>query len=243
MKRKKLLKFHEPPSYTNEMRKLGSISSVEFQNDPDAPWLILFHGYGADAGDLAGLTDYFVTPKPLNYLYPNGLLEVPIGPGWTGRAWWTLDMEKLAARSSEPDYDMGAEIPDGLPAAREKALKMIEALGVPWDQIILGGFSQGGMLAADIAFHAPSQPRGLVLMSTSIINKKNWNAVADARKGLPFFQSHGDRDQVLTLKNAQRMESFLTQHGLKGRLNTFGGGHEIPPGIIQKLNAWFGTVV
>lgn len=230
------------------MRKLGPVEALDIIQDPQGPWVILFHGYGADAGDLASLADVLPVKKPCNFLFPQGFLEVPIGPGWTGRAWWELDMMKLQ-RDIEAgvERDTGAEVPAGLGKARQKAMAMIEALAktlnapqnkIPWDRLILGGFSQGGMIAADLALHAPEKPRGLVLLSTAIINKAEMKKIAPSKAGLEFFQSHGDQDMVLSHKNAARLETLLTQSGLKGKLRTFRGGHEIPAGIITELGAW-----
>lgn len=226
------------------MRKLGPLQCLDLVQNPDAPWVILFHGFGADANDLASLADVIPVSKTCNFLFPQGPLEVPIGPGWTGRAWWTIDMDRLQRDAQlGQDRDMGAEKPTGLPAAREKAFKMIEALKVPWNKIILGGFSQGGMLAVDLALHAPEQPLGLVVLSSSILNKEEWKAKIAQRKDLPFYQSHGENDAVLSLKNAQRLETFLTQGGLKGRLQKFPGGHEIPAPVISRLGSWLNDLL
>lgn len=225
------------------MRKLGPLEAVDAVQDPEAPWIVMFHGYGADAFDLASLADVIPVKKPVNYLFPQGPLEVPIGPGWTGRAWWPVNMEQIQRDMEQGlERDTSLESPPALPAMRAKAMKMIEALKVPWDRIVLGGFSQGGMLAADLALHAPASPRGLILLSTALINKDEMRALAPHRKGLPFFQSHGDADPVLRFKNAARLETLLTQAGLKGKLSRFSGAHEIPPNVIRDLGAWLDTL-
>lgn len=225
------------------MRKVGPLQAVDQIQDPEAPWVILFHGYGADAFDLQSLADLIPTRTAWNYLFPQGVQEVPIGPGWTGRAWWNLNMERLqAAASGGPEWDTSEEKPETLAQVREKVMKMIAALGVPWNRIVLGGFSQGGMLAADIALHAPEPPKGLLLMSTALINKTEWKLHANKRSGLPFFQSHGQMDSVLTFKNAQRLETFLTQNGLKGSLLKFPGGHEIPQVVLQKAGEFLNSI-
>lgn len=222
------------------MRKLGRLKCLESVSDAtNAPWVILFHGYGADAADLASLTDLIPTQTPLNYLFPQGPMEVPIGPGWTGCAWWNIDMAAI-----QRDISMGVErdtsdqTPEGLSQARSMALGMVEALGVPWDRIVLGGFSQGAMLAVDVALNAPAPPAGLAILSGSLINKSEWKNLAPGRKGLSFFQSHGRSDLVLPFKNAQRLETLLTQAGLSGKLEVFEGAHEIPATVIARLGSY-----
>lgn len=221
------------------MRKLGPINCLDVVQDPAAPWVVLFHGFGADANDLLGLADIIPTKKPCNYLFPQGPFEVPIGPGWTGRAWWPLDLERLQREmEAGADRDIAGESPAALPDVRAKVMKMLGAMNVPWNRVVLGGFSQGGMLAVDLAMHAPEAPAGLVLLSSALVNKDALKPLTAGRAGLPFFQSHGQSDGVLSFKNAQRLESFLVQSGLKGKLMAFNGAHEIPPQTIQQLGHW-----
>ncbi|WP_413290130.1 alpha/beta hydrolase [Bdellovibrio sp. HCB337] len=214
------------------MRKLAKVYCLDEYHDDNAPWVILIHGYGADASDLEPLKDYIPTSKKINWLFPQGLIDVPIGPGWTGKAWWSLALSTL------PIEDISTTKPDGLEKARRELINMIEELKVPWSKIILGGFSQGAMLATDIYLNAPETPAGLILLSGSLINKEELKPLVEKRKGEKFFQAHGELDQVLHVKGARRLESFLNQGGMKGSCLGFQGGHEIPPQIIQKVGAY-----
>jgi phospholipase/carboxylesterase len=213
------------------MRKLAKVYCLDEYQDDNAPWVILLHGFGADASDLEPLKDHIPTKTKLNWLFPQGLLNVPIGPGWTGKAWWPIAMSTL-------NMDFSAEKPEGLLKARQELFAMIEALGVPWSKIFLGGFSQGAMLAMDLYLNAPETPAGLILLSGSLLNKDEAKPLLEKRRGEKFFQSHGEHDTVLPIKGARQMESFLNQGGIKGGLVGFPGGHEIPPVVLVKLGAY-----
>lgn len=224
------------------MRKLGTVQCLEVpvedpQQEANADYLILFHGYGADAYDLRSLSEVIVTNKPTHMIFPQGILEVPIGPGWTGRAWWNIDVEALqrAAMTGVP-RDLSESKADGHEKLTARIFEMIAALKVPWNRIILGGFSQGAMLATDIFLRAPETPKGLVILSGALVNKTEWKELAQKRAGSRFFMSHGQSDMVLAHKGAAQLETLLNQAGLKGSLMTFQGGHEIPMNAIQKLN-------
>lgn len=207
--------------------------------EDSATHLILFHGYGADAYDLRSLHEVIKAKGPTHFLFPQGVLEVPIGPGWTGRAWWNIDVEALqrAAMNGTP-RDLSIEKPEGLEKLRPRIFEMIDALRVPWNRIILGGFSQGAMLATDLFLRAPEAPKGLVILSGALLNKDEWKKLAPNRTGSSFFMSHGSHDQVLAHKGAAQLETLLVQSGLKGSLMTFSGGHEIPMNVIDKLNQY-----
>lgn len=220
------------------MRKLGSLQILDSFAEEKAPWILVFHGYGADANDLFPLHDVLSIDRPLNWIFPQGPIEIPVGPGWTGRAWWNIDLERIQNDAmAGRDRDLSTESNPELPGTRKKVLSMIEALKVPWDQIILAGFSQGGMLATDIFLDAPQTPKGLIVWSSALVNKDDWKKRIQsdeykARAPFQFFQSHGTNDSVLTLKNGQRLESFLQSAGGKGKLHSFPGVHEINPGTI-----------
>lgn len=217
----------------------GKLKAIDVIVDKAPSWVILFHGFGADAYDLKSFSEVLHTKEPSNWLFPQGLLEVPIGPGWTGRAWWNIDVEALNRRAiSGENVDLSGEKPEGLPKARAIALDAIAQLGVPWNQIILGGFSQGAMLATDLFLNAPETPKGLMLFSGALINKEDWKAKVPARAGSKFFICHGNKDMVLPHKCGQQLETLLNAGGMKGGLMTFPGGHEIPPQAIMKANEY-----
>lgn len=218
------------------MRQLGKIHCQEINKDDNAPWIIFFHGYGADAADLASLGEAIRTNKTCNWLFPNGTLEVPIGPGWTGRAWWNIDMMEIQKAQASGDHrDFSNDTPKGMDKARDAAFEMIRQMKVPWNKIILGGFSQGAMLATELYLRAPETPKGLVIMSGTLVNQGELKPLVANRQDESFFQSHGQADAVLGFKQAQKLETLLTQNGMKGSLMGFRGGHEIPQQVLTKI--------
>lgn len=221
------------------MRQLGKIHALEINRDDNAPWIVFFHGYGADAQDLFPLGETIRTKQTSNWLFPQGILEVPIGPGWTGRAWWPINMQEIQDAANRGETrDFSQITPPGMEKARVQALEMIKQLRVPWSQIVLGGFSQGAMLATDLYLRAPETPKGLVIMSGTLLSQDEWAPLAANRAGESFFQSHGEHDTVLGVKQARKLETVLTQNGMKGRLQSFAGGHEIPPAVMMKIGEY-----
>jgi phospholipase/carboxylesterase len=226
------------------MKKFGSLQAIEKMTDPEAPWIVLLHGFGADATDLSSLSGVLQTPQKVNWLFPEGFLQVPIGAGFYGRAWWPINMEQLIESQQQgPQTDLRSVVPPGLKDARSRVQQALDRAGVDLSNTILGGFSQGAMLATDLYLHAPLRPRGLMIFSGTLIAEEVWKPLLAERKGAPFFQCHGQSDTVLGHNNAQRLETFLCQGGMKGRLVSFSGGHEIPPVAINKANEYLREVL
>ena len=210
------------------MRQAGPLQAIEHFNDPDAKWVILFHGFGADANDLAGLVDFFQFKKPCNWLFPNAPLTVDIGGGFQGRAWWKIKMTEL-------EGDWSDKKPPELNQATNQVLKMMASMKFEWKNVILGGFSQGAMLATDVFLKAPETAAGLICLSGTLLNRSEWAEVAHKRSGSSVFLSHGEADQVLPHKGSIQLQKFFEEHGLKTQFASFRGGHEIPMQVLEKM--------
>jgi phospholipase/carboxylesterase len=220
-------------------RKIGRLDALELKGDPEAPTVVLFHGYGADMHDLASLANVIQAPKGTNWVFPNGHLSIPLGGHYEGRAWFPISVSELErAMATGEVIDFSTIVPPGLKKAREMALELVENLKVPMNRLVLGGFSQGAMLATDLTLHLETPPAGLVLLSGTLVNGDQWSALAPKHSGLRFFQSHGIRDAVLGFAMAERLEKLLHQAGWKGKLQRFEGAHEIPPEVIIQLGAY-----
>ncbi|PJZ64906.1 esterase [Leptospira wolffii] len=226
-------------SYEIPLVQVGPVQTAWIKGDPNGPFVIFLHGYGANAYDLLPLYSYMDVPEGTNFLFPQGILEVPIMPGYNGRAWFPIDMEALQRAMMAGGYrDFSDRYPNGLGEAREKVEEMIHSLGVPMDRIILGGFSQGSMLATDLALRADQKPKGLVILSGSLIDEKSWSQLAARTPGYRFFQSHGRMDPVLGYPAAKKLETLLLDAGWVGELLAFPGGHEIPEVVLLGMNRY-----
>ncbi|MDX6769748.1 MAG: esterase [Elusimicrobiota bacterium] len=216
--------------------RLGGLDAIELKNGSAHDLTVVcLHGYGADMRDLAPLALETPVSRPLRWVFPDapGRLE------WGGRAWWPIDIAAFeAAQRGGVPRDLSREEPAGLSAAREALQGLLAGLGTPWSRLVLMGFSQGSMLAVDLALRAPERPAGVAVLSGSLVDAKSVRALAPAKKGLPFFQSHGSADPILGFAQALALEKELAAAGWVGRLLRFEGGHAIPGEALEALGAW-----
>lgn len=227
----------------NDLESLGPLQVLRVQGDPDAPTVVLFHGYGASAFDLYPIHEVLVTDQKFNWVFPHGHLSIPLMPGYSGRAWFPIDMAALEEAIRKNDFrNFADKDPEGMDVARQAAYLMLDALEIPWNQLILGGFSQGAMLATDLTLRKEEISKGLMILSGALVNESLWKELAPKKSNLRFFQSHGEFDPILGYANAKKLEKLLRNSGLLGEFIAFNGGHEIPAPVIQGLSRYLNSL-
>jgi phospholipase/carboxylesterase len=224
-------------------KQIGSIKTLTIEGAANGPCVVLFHGYGADASDLIPLSDMMKLSKDVTWVFPEAPMEVIIAPGFYGKAWFQIDNRRLeAAMANGEPIDMSNTTPPGLEAARKSATTLYDELIKKHSRVVIGGFSQGAMLATEIAMTHEKKPAALVLMSGTVICKERWLKLAPSCAGVKFIQSHGKNDVLLGYEYAENLFSLLTDAGLSGEFMSFGGGHEIPPKVIEKISQFLSRI-
>src|SRR6185295_779803 len=103
---------------------------------------------------------------------------------------------------------------------------------------ILGGFSQGAMLSADVAFTTDEPLKALIILSGTFVDEAGWTKGMAKRKGLPVFISHGEKDEILQYGIAIRLRDAMKKAGLQVHWVSFAGGHEVPAEVVTSLNTF-----
>lgn len=207
--------------------------------------VVLCHGYGAPADDLAPIgaelqrtsaaigdhVRFYFPAAPID-LGPHGL------PG--GRAWWPINMAQLVEASESGRWeDVRKAMPGGMTEARVQLMACLEAIraetGLPWSRFVLGGFSQGAMLATDVALHLPEVPAGLIVASGTLLNEEDWREKAAARPGLKVIQGHGDADPLLPFAGAVALRDLFMETGNDVEFLPFRGGHTIATSLLVEV--------
>ncbi len=205
----------------------------------DGPVVVLLHGFGAPGDDLVALGRMLRVPKGVRYVFPAAPLSLAAMGYGDGRAWWMLDLDMMERRARGERIDRSEDVPDGLVQARSQlsdCLSELESrLDVAADKVILGGFSQGAMLACDVALHREQAPAGLILLSSTLLARSEWAPRMASRAGLAVLQSHGRSDALLPYRDAEALRDLWQAAGADLTFVEFPGGHEIPPGVLDAM--------
>ena len=193
--------------------------------------VVLLHGYAMTPDDLVPFARSL--RLPVLFAFPEGPL--PAEPG--GRAWWAIDAAARAASLEYGPRDLKAEYPAGRAVARSRLRGMLSALRARGGDtpLVLGGFSQGAMLACDHAIMDGARIDGLIAMSASRIAIDDWLPSIGRLSGLPAFVSHGREDGDLAFGAGEGLRDTLVAARAAVTWVPFDGGHGIPLVVWREL--------
>jgi phospholipase/carboxylesterase len=220
--------------------------------------LILLHGYAATPREWLPFSHTILIHDNRRFVFPQAPEETvpPDGPVG-GRAWWRLDLASYldggvngvngggnGGGGTLPD--MSHARPPGLAKAAEKIRLLIGDLhhreAFDDSRVIVGGFSQGAMIAAEVAFRSEQRLEALILLSPTFVDEQRWIEGMARRKGMPVFISHGRRDDVLPFAASERLATAMRDAGLKVTWAPFDGIHETPASVVTELNKFLASV-
>jgi phospholipase/carboxylesterase len=175
---------------------------------------IILHGWGANAQDAAYFSGMMQLPQ-IQLLIPDAPFNHPYGGG---KMWYGLP-DRFGFQS-----DLSAQA--DLQTSRQLLLDWIrslpEAIGVPTERTLLGGFSQGGAMSLEVGLELPLA--GLMVLS-GYLHKPLGKPLYTP----PVLMIHGRQDPVVPLQAAHQTRDTLRQAGVAVQYEEFDMGHEVSP--------------
>ena len=183
--------------------------------------LVLLHGRGADEHDLFPLLDLLDPDRRLLGVTPGGPLRLPPG----GRHWYSLG---------------GIPTPD--PATfNETAPRLaafLDALPVPGERLVLGGFSQGTVMSFAMTL-GPDRPRpaGVIALSGFLPRVPDYPLDPTRLAGVPVAVAHGALDPVIPARFGAEAAATLEAAGADVLRLESPVPHMVDPAWIEPLRA------
>jgi phospholipase/carboxylesterase len=198
--------------------------------EPDGA-LVLLHGRGTDEFDLLPLLDTLDPERRLVGLTPRAPLSLPPG----GAHWYVVRQVGYPDRETFYSSLCGlSEWLDSLP----------DELGLPWDRIVLGGFSMGAVMsyATGLGPGRPT-PAGVMALSGFIPTVEGFELELERANGLPMAIAHGTADPVISVEFGRDARRRLEEAGADVTYRESPVPHTIDPSILPDLRRWLATAV
>jgi phospholipase/carboxylesterase len=198
--------------------------------------IVLLHGAGANRHDLAPLSQIIDPAKLFDWYFP----EAPINqnPVFNMNIWFPVS--EIVDMVTDPNSDISV-LESYVPPLIDRARKCLDEFTLPllssYKEVVIGGFSQGAMMAMDFYVRNPhSKIKGLIAMSGTMADAGTWNKISDSSTKPLVFQSHGDEDTILPERFGKQLLQFLSSKNFPVEFHGFHGGHEIPDHVLKRLS-------
>jgi phospholipase/carboxylesterase len=204
---------------------------IEAQGEP-AGTVLWMHGLGASGHDFEPIVPLLALPQ-VRFVFPHAPARgVTINGGLIMPAWYDI----LAMGTS------GGEDADDV---RESAA-MIEALiareaarGVPAENVVLAGFSQGGAMALFAGTRHASSLRGIMVLSGYEVVARSRDAeTTEANRKTPLLFGHGTHDPMVSIVRARAAFAAYAEGRPQAEWHEFAMGHEVCPPEIDVIREW-----
>ncbi|MEM6639485.1 MAG: alpha/beta hydrolase-fold protein [Pseudomonadota bacterium] len=202
--------------------------------------VIWLHGLGADGHDFEPIVPQLgLGPDAgVRFVFPHAPVRpVTLNGGMPMRAWFDIlsldrndrfDLDGINASVGQVEALIAAELEDGRRA----------------EDIVLAGFSQGGVIALYAALRYPVKLAGVMALSTYLPGHAALiDGAAAANRGLPVFLAHGQMDPVLTFDLGEHVRDVLTEAGYPLTWHAYPMAHQVCMEEIAHIGGWLRTVL
>ncbi len=222
------------------MQKLLDSVIVEHnpQNKPIDHAVIWLHGLGANGHDFEPIVpDLGLNPDlAVRFVFPHAPQRpVTINNGFVMPAWYDI---------LEMSLDRKVDV-----TQIEESAKQIRALikqqneqGIPTENMVIAGFSQGGAVAYHTALSHREKLAGLLTLSTYLATVDEID-YSEENKGILIKIDHGTQDPVVPEILGQRAVYALENKGYDVSYSTYPMAHQVCMPQIKAIGEWLNMVL
>jgi len=192
--------------------------------------LVLFHGRGTSEHDLYPLLDALDPERKLVGATPRGPLVLPPG----GAHWYVVrDIGFPDRETFTASYDLASAWLDSL----------AEETGIPPEQTVIGGFSQGAVMSWALGL-GRGRPRPAAILALSGFIPTVDGFELDLTPPLPPVAiGHGTHDPVISVEWGRKAKAQLEEAGADVLYKESPMPHSVDPAFIVELQPWVSNVV
>ncbi len=207
---------------------------IETKNYPTHS-IIWMHGLGADGNDFVPIINELdLSPgTAIRFIFPHAPeRSVSINSGFAMRAWYDI---------IDPEI-RNVEDEEGIRCSQAAIGVLVEQeiqRGILPRDIILAGFSQGGVMALHTGLRYKKQIGGIVALSCYLSLPDRLNAeINHANQNVPILMAHGSQDTVIPISRAKESMDKLLQSGCAIEWHEYEMEHTVCGKEILDISEW-----
>lgn len=201
--------------------------------------IIWLHGLGADGHDFEGIVPELKLNQQAatHFVFPNApVIPVTINGGMRMRAWYDILEASLNRKVDIAGiYQSAAQV--------NQLIDREIANGIAPENIVLAGFSQGGVIALHTGLRYPKRLGGIIALSTYLPTLTQLDTeAAPANKAIPIFMAHGNLDPIVPLEAAKIAHTGLIERQYNVEWQEYTMQHSVCAKEIQHIAAFINPI-
>ncbi|QHS37567.1 carboxylesterase [Alcaligenes faecalis] len=217
------------------------LESIEIETGANPQHAVIWlHGLGADGHDFAPIVPELglQTAPAIRFIFPHAPIQpVTINGGMAMRSWYDIYVADLVRHEDE----------SGLRQSQIEVQNLIareNARGIPTENIVLAGFSQGCAMTLQTGLRLPERLAGMLCLSgylplAAAVEKERHQA----NQNTPIFMAHGSMDPVVPLTRAEASRQQLEAMGYQVQWNVYPMPHAVCPEEISAIGQFLKQVL
>ena len=199
------------------------------QAAPESAWLlVLMHGVGSNAQDLFSLAPY--VPPQFHVLS----LQAPYPMGPDAFAWFQFSVNPDGSRTIDAAQEQHSRA-----LVAQTVQQAAAQLGVPPERVVVGGFSQGGIMSLSLLLTQPALLQAICVWHSRLLPEVLPLQVAPEQlTGRQVWLSHGTQDNVIPLTSAHLTRARLEALPVQLSYHEYPCAHTIHPDELRDCVQW-----
>lgn len=197
--------------------------------------VLLLHGYTGTSADMVDTATYILRHHfcaassniKVRFILP----DAPYRVAKHSRSWWKISDFELVAGMIAINFDFLKWLdPAGLENSSAYVQSVLDEMGVACDsKMVIAGFSQGSLVATNLALKCQNGPAGLAIFSGILVDQNDWRTSARLkRRTLSVLQCHGTADRILNYASGRELFAMFAAADVEDlTFISFSGGHTI----------------
>lgn len=217
------------------------LESIEIETGANPQHAVIWlHGLGAGGHDFAPIVPELglQNAPAIRFIFPHAPIQpVTINGGMAMRSWYDIYVADLVRHEDE----------SGLRQSQIEVQNLIareNARGIPTENIVLAGFSQGCAMTLQTGLRLPERLAGMLCLSgylplAAAVEKERHQA----NQNTPIFMAHGSMDPVVPLTRAEASRQQLEAMGYQVQWNVYPMPHAVCPEEISAIGQFLKQVL
>ncbi|HEY8097887.1 MAG TPA: carboxylesterase [Methylobacter sp.] len=216
------------------------LSTIEILPEAEHKYSVIWlHGLGADGHDFEGLVPelHLTARAHIHFIFPNAPIQpVTINGGMSMRSWYDILEMSLERRVDIDGIYQSAGLIE--PLIQQEIDK-----GIVSTNIVLAGFSQGGVIALHAGLRHSQALAGIVALSTYLPTVEQLKAERSvANNATPIFMAHGILDPVVAVESGKDACDTLKSMGYEVEWHDYLMEHSLCVEEIEHVSAFMNSI-